>query len=234
MNYPRSKHSYPDEDLINATALRPLLDVSPAAISKATTNGRLDTYENSKGKRMYHRILSVRQFRENRDRRHVTTPTQGQKRMGFDNLTAQAVAHDSSFDIPDESLLGDSASLEDALVKRDGLAVAKQEKEVQLARLAKLKADELEGRLVDKAKVAIKVYQIGANVQEKIMTVYSWLAPEIVGYFRNLMVSSGIENQKVIDLTADSSHEIGEKIRKACLLALKDLTDKKEDDILDG
>jgi hypothetical protein len=234
MNYPRSKHSYPDSDLINATALRAYLDVSAPAISKATTNGRLDTYENSKGKRMYHRILSVRQFRENRDRRHVTTPTQGQKRMGFDNLTAQAVAHDSSFDIPDESLWGDSASLEDALVKRDGLAVAKQEKEVQLARLAKLKADELEGRLVDKAKVAIKVYQIGANVQEKIMTVYSWLAPEIVGYFRNLMVSSGIENQKVIDLTADSSHEIGEKIRKACLLALKDLTDKKEDDILDG
>lgn len=234
MNYPRSKHSYPDSDLINATALRAYLDVSAPAISKATTNGRLDTYENSKGKRMYHRILSVRQFRENRDRRHVTTPTQGQKRMGFDNLTAQAVAHDSSFDIPDESLLGDSASLEDALVKRDGLAVAKQEKEVQLARLAKLKADELEGRLVDKAKVAIKVYQIGANVQEKIMTVYSWLAPEIVGYFRNLMVASGIENQKVIDLTADSSHEIGEKIRKACLQALKDLTDKKEDNILDG
>ena len=234
MNYPRSKHSYPDSDLINATALRAYLDVSAPAISKATTNGRLDTYENSKGKRMYHRILSVRQFRENRDRRHVTTPTQGQKRMGFDNLTAQAVAHDSSFDIPDESLLGDSASLDDALVKRDGLAVAKQEKEVQLARLAKLKADELEGRLVDKAKVAIKVYQIGANVQEKIMTVYSWLAPEIVGYFRNLMVASGIENQKVIDLTADSSHEIGEKIRKACLQALKDLTDKKEDDILDG
>ena len=234
MNYPRSKHSYPDSDLINATALRAYLDVSAPAISKATTNGRLDTYENSKGKRMYHRILSVRQFRENRDRRHVTTPTQGQKRMGFDNLTAQAVAHDSSFDVLDESLLDDSASLEKALANRDDLAVAKQEKEKQLARLARLKADELEGRLVDKAKVAIKVYQIGANVQEKIMTVYSWLAPEIVGYFRNLMVSSGIENQKVIDLTADSSHEIGEKIRKACLLALKDLTDTKEDDILDG
>jgi hypothetical protein len=183
---------------------------------------------------MYHRILSVRQFRENRDRRHVTTPTQGQKRMGFDNLTAQAVAHDSSFDIPDENLLEDSAAIEDALVKRDELAVAKQEKEKQLARLARLKADEMEGRLVDKAKVAIKVYQIGANVQEKIMTVYSWLAPEIVGYFRNLMVSSGIENQKVIDLTADSSHEIGEKIRRACLQALKDLTEKNEETILDG
>lgn len=234
MNYPRSKHSYPDSDLINATALRAYLDVSAPAISKATTNGRIDTYENSKGKRMYHRILSVRQFRENRDRRHVTTPTQGQKRMGFDNLTAQAVAHDSSFDIPDENLLDDSAAIEDALVKRDELAVAKQEKEKQLARLARLKADEMEGRLVDKAKVAIKVYQIGANVQEKIMTVYSWLAPEIVGYFRNLMVSSGIENQKVIDLTADSSHEIGEKIRRACLQALKDLTEKNEETILDG
>lgn len=234
MNYPRSKHSYPDSDLINATALRAYLDVSAPAISKATTNGRIDTYENSKGKRMYHRILSVRQFRENRDRRHVTTPTQGQKRMGFDNLTAQAVAHDSSFDIPDENLLEDSAAIEDALVKRDELAVAKQEKEKQLARLARLKADEMEGRLVDKAKVAIKVYQIGANVQEKIMTVYSWLAPEIVGYFRNLMVSSGIENQKVIDLTADSSHEIGEKIRRACLQALKDLTEKNEETILDG
>lgn len=232
MNYPKSKHSYPDEDLVNATALRPYLGVSPAAISKATTNGRLDTYENSKGKRMYHRILSVQQFRENRDRRHVTTPTQGQRRMGFDNLAAQAVAHDSEFDLP-EDVLAD-VDIGNVKSKRGNLAVSKAEKEFQMARLAKLKADEMEGRLVDKAKVAIKVYQIGADVQEKIMTVYSWLAPEIVGYFRELMVNSGMENQKVVDLTVDSSHEIGEKIRKACLQALKDLTDKNEANILDG
>lgn len=233
MNYPRSKHSYPDADLCNATALRAHLGVSAAAITKATYSGRLDTYENSRGKRLYHRILSVQQFQENRDRRHVTTATQGQKRMGFDNLTAQAVAHDAEYDMPSESV-GEIVDIDEAVVKRGDLAVSKAEKEFQMARLAKLKADEMEGRLVDKAKVAIKVYQIGADVQDKIMTVYSWLAPEIVGYFRDLMVSSGMENQKVVDLTVDSAHEIGEKIRKACLKALKDLTEKKEEDILDA
>ena len=233
MNYPRSKHSYPDADLCNATALRAHLGVSAAAITKATYSGRLDTYENSRGKRLYHRILSVQQFQENRDRRHVTTATQGQKRMGFDNLTAQAVAHDAEYDMPSESV-GEMVDIDGAVVKRGDLAVSKAEKEFQMARLAKLKADEMEGRLVDKAKVAIKVYQIGADVQDKIMTVYSWLAPEIVGYFRDLMVSSGMENQKVVDLTVDSAHEIGEKIRKACLKALKDLTEKSEEDILDA
>ena len=233
MNYPKSKHSYPDADLCNATALRAHLGVSGAAITKATYSGRLDTYENSKGKRMYHRILSVQQFRENRDRRHVTTPTQGQRRMGFDDLTAQAVAHDAEFDMPSEAV-GELQDLDAAALKRGDLAVSKAEKEFQMARLAKLRADEMEGRLVDKAKVAIKVYQIGADVQEKIMTVYSWLAPEIVGYFRELMMASGMENQKVVDLTMESSHEIGEKIRRACLQALKDLTDKNEANILDG
>ena len=209
------------------------LGVSAAAINKANYSERLDTYENSRGKRLYHRILSVQQFQENRDRRHVTTATQGQKRMGFDNLTAQAVAHDAEYDMPSESV-GEIVDIDEAVVKRGDLAVSKAEKEFQMARLAKLKADEMEGRLVDKAKVAIKVYQIGADVQDKIMTVYSWLAPEIVGYFRDLMVSSGMENQKVVDLTVDSAHEIGEKIRKACLKALKDLTEKKEEDILDA
>ena len=153
--------------------------------------------------------------------------------MGFDNLTAQAVAHNAEYDMPSESV-SEMVDIDDAVLKRGDLAVSKAEKEFQMARLAKLKADEMEGRLVDKAKVAIKVYQIGADVQDKIMTVYSWLAPEIVGYFRDLMVSSGMENQKVVDLTVDSAHEIGEKIRKACLKALKDLTEKKEEDILDA
>ena len=233
MHYPRSKHSYPDADLVNATALKAHLGVSAAAITKATYSGRLDTYENSKGKRCYHRILGIQQFRDNRDRRHVTTATQAQRRAGFDNLTAQAVAHEAEFDMPAEAV-GEMADFDDATLKRGDLAVSKAEKEFQMARLAKLKADEMEGRLVDKAKVAIKVYQIGANVQDKIMTIYSWLAPEIVGYFRELMSSSGMENQKVVDLTVDSAHEIGEKIRHACMQALKDLTDKNEENILDA
>lgn len=233
MHYKRTQHSFPDADLVNATAISALNGVSNAAITKATNSGRIDTYENSKGKRMYHRILSVQQFRKSRDRRHVTTPTRGQRQAGFDNLTAQAVAHNADFDVPAE-VPGDFLDLGDAMAKRGDLAVSKAEKEFQMARLAKLKADEMEGRLVDKTKLAIKVYQIGADVQEKIMTVYSWLAPEIVGYFRDLMVNSGMDNQKVVEMTVDSAHDVGEKIRRACLKALKDLTEKNEENILDG
>ena len=85
-----------------------------------------------------------------------------------------------------------------------------------------------------KQKAAIVAYQLGANIQDKIMTIYSQLAPEIVGYFKEMMVKSGIDNEKVIEVTADANHYVGEKIRKACWTALKDLTEKTEENILDG
>lgn len=243
MHYKLSQHSYDDADLISASAFSQIVGVSCAAITKAKQSGRVDTFENKKHKECFHRILSPQQYSQTRDRRHVTIPTQGQKKAGFDNLTAQAVAHNPNYDVPtpgfgfavpgvtdvDEPLDFASASAE-----RADLATSKAQREFQNARLAKLRADEMEGRLVPKQQAAIIAYQIGANIQEKIMTLYSQLAPEIVGYFKELMTRGGLSNEQIAQITGDADHYVGEKIRQSCLKALKDLTDKTADNILDG
>ncbi len=242
MFYKHTQHSYPDSDLINASALSGLCGVSNAAITKAKQSGRLDTFENSDGKECFHRIRSPQQYHQTRDRRHVTIPTQGQKRAGYDNMTAQAVAHNPNYDVPTPGFgipvpgITDDDPLDfgSAEAERADLATSKAQKEFQNARLAKLKADEMEGRLVPKQQAAIIAYQIGANIQDKVMTIYSYLAPEIVGYFKDMMTRAEIPNEKIIEITSDADHYVGEKIRKACLGALKDLTEKTEENILDG
>jgi len=243
MFYSHTKHSYPDSDLINASALAELCGVSNAAITKAKQSGRLDTYENSDGKECFHRIRSPQQYLKTRDRRHVTIPTRGQKQVGYDNLTAQAVAYNPKFDVPSSGFglpvpgvtdVDDPLDLASASAERADLETSKAQKEFQMARLAKLKADEMEGRLVPKQQAAIIAYQLGANIQDKVMTIYSYLAPEIVGYFKDLMTKAEIPNEKIIEIVGDADHYVGEKIRKSCLNALKDLTERTKENILDG
>lgn len=243
MYYRQTMHQYPDNELINATTLASMCGVSQAAITKAKRSNRIDSFENSDGKERFHKIRSAEQFMKTRDRRHVTTPTTAQRNAGFDKMTAQAVAHLPRFDVPSPGFgakisgvpdADDPLDFAEAAAESADLATSKAEKEFQMARLAKLKADEMEGRLVPKQKAAIVAYQLGANIQDKIMTIYSQLAPEIVGYFKEMMVKSGIDNEKVIEVTADANHYVGEKIRKACWTALKDLTEKTEENILDG
>ena len=243
MHYRLTQHNYDDRDLINAATLARLCGVSQVAISKAKDKGRLDTFENRDGKPRFHRIYSYDQFMKTRDRRHVTIPTQGQKKAGFDNLTAQAVAHKPKFDVPSPGFgvavkgmtdVEDPLDFAEASAEAADLATSKAKKELQMARLAKLRADEMEGRLVPKQKAALVAYQLGANIQDKIMTIYSQLAPEIVGYFKDLMTKAEIPGEKVVEITGDANHFVGEKIRKACWTALKDLTEKTEENILDG
>lgn len=239
MFYKRTQHAYPDSDLILGSDLKIILGVSATAVSKAKASGRLDTFENSKGKECFHREISPKQFFNKRDRRHITTPTRAQAASGFDNMTAQAVAHRKEFDvgfgmpIPGVS---DAEPLDfgEALAEKADLETSNAEKAFYQARLMKLKAAEMEGRLVPKQQAAIVAYQLGANIQDKIMTIYSRLAPEIVGYFKEQMTNSGIPNEKIIEITGDADHCVGEKIRKACLAALRDLTEKTEENILDG
>ena len=66
------------------------------------------------------------------------------------------------------------------------------------------------------------------------MTIYSRLAPEIVGYFKEQMTKAEIPNEIIVVITGDADHYVGEQIRKACLAALRDLTEKTEANILDG
>lgn len=240
MFYRRAQHSYPDRELITALALSKLCGVSCAAITKAKQRGRIDTFENSRGKELYHEVLSVQQFAASRDRRHVTTPTTAQKAAGFDNLTAQANAHRPEFDNPLHPIAPTPTEADvqavdfgSALQETADLATAKAQKEFYMARIAKIKVDELEGRLVPKQQVAVKVYQLGANVQDKIMTIYSWLAPEICGYFRDRCAQVGVDSDKVLQIFDDCEHAVGEKIRKACLTSLKDIASKTQENIID-
>ena len=239
MFYRRSQHSYPDRELITALRLAELCGVSCAAITKAKKSGRIDSFESSKGKELFHEVLSPQQFHATRDRRHVTTATVGQKAAGFDDEMAQAVAHRPEFDNPHKNApLPVSAEVQTldfglAMQETMDLATAKSVKEANLARLAKLKADEMEGRLVPKQQCAIAVYQIGANVQDKMMTMYSRLSPEICGFFKDRCAKVGVEADKVLQIFDESEHAIGEMIRKACLTSLKDLAAKTVDNILD-
>jgi hypothetical protein len=91
----------------------------------------------------------------------------------------------------------------------------------------------MEGRLVPKNAVAVKVYQLAANVQDKILTMYSWLAPEIVGYFKDRCGQVGIDQDKTLQIFDDADHAVGEKIRKACLTSLKDIASKTVENILE-
>lgn len=238
----RSQHSYPDSELIDGITLRKMLGVSSAAITKAKQSGRLDTFKNSHGKECFHQVLSVQQYQLTRDRRHVTTATTGQKAAGFDDETAQAVAHLPEFDNP-RGEFGEplptmappqTVDLGEAWSERIDLATSKAQKEFYAARLMKLKMDEAEGRLVPKQVAAIAVYQLAANVQDKIMNIFSVLAPEVVGFFKDAMEQNGIEQSTILAITENSEHVIGEKIRKSCLNALKDLTSKNAENILDG
>lgn len=240
MFYKHSQHAYPDGDLISGSDLSKIIGVSAVAISKAKQNGRLDTFENSKGKECFHREISPKQFFKKRDRRHITTPTRAQMASGFDNMTAQAVAHRQEFDVglglpvPGVNDSADPFDLGEALAERADLKTSNAQKAFYQARLMKLKADEMEGRLVPKQQAAIAAYQLGANIQDKIMTIYSRLAPEIVGYFKEQMTKAGISSENIASITGDADHYVGEKIRKACLTALRDLTEKTEENILDG
>lgn len=239
MFYKHSQHAYPDSDLINGSDLSKIVGVSAVAVSKAKLIGRLDTFENSKGKECFHREVSPKQFFQKRDRRHITTPTRAQMASGFDNLTAQAVAHRKEFDVglglPVPGITdSETFDLGEAMADRADLTTSKAQKEFYQARLMKLKADEMEGRLVPKQQAAIAAYQLGANIQDKIMTIYSRLAPEIVGYFKEQMTKAEIPNEKIVVITGDADHYVGEKIRKSCLTALRDLTEKTEENILDG
>ena len=59
MRYSRSFHSYSDADLISGTELSKLLGVSPMAVSKAKMSNRIDSFDDSKGRECFHRIVSA-------------------------------------------------------------------------------------------------------------------------------------------------------------------------------
>ena len=237
MDYERSRHSFLDEELITGAQLADQIGVSGAAISKATKKGRLDTFRNSKGEKCYHKVVSAQQFTLKKDRSKITTPTRGQKSAGYDNIDAQAMAHVLENENPQApkpvSAPIQGVDLGGVMQERQQLEVSKAEKEFHLARAAKFKADEMEGRLVDKQSVYLKTYQMFAIVQEKVMNMYVQLAPKICGHVQEQLGEAGVDSEKQRVAMKDAVHDVGEIIRKESIGLLKAFSEKTPENFLD-
>lgn len=252
MRIPHSKHKYKDCELVTASQLASKLGVSDVAVSKAKKSGRIDTFDDSSGKEKFHRDFSVVQFQRSRDRRHVTTPTRGQMAVGMDGAAAQAVAHDSAFDNPKGLYMQagviknpDVADLGEMFEQRQTLEVSKAELVQYQARIAKNKAAEQEGRLVDKVLCYQRAYQIGSEIQDKVVNIYAKLGPKIVGRISEALANITTEGENGEAVAAEFTivnvqsalksmeHEIGEMIRCECLDAIRELSEKTENTILD-
>lgn len=237
MDYERSRHSFLDEELITGAQLADQIGVSGAAISKATKKGRLDTFRNSKGEKCYHKVVSAQQFTLKKDRSKITTPTRGQKSAGYDNIDAQAMAHVLENENPQApkpvSAPIQGVDLGGVMQERQQLEVSKAEKEFHLARTAKLKADEMEGRLVDKQSVYLKTYQMFAIVQERVLNMYVQLAPKICGHVQEQLGEAGVDSEKQRVAMKDAVHDVGEIIRKESIGLLKAFSEKTPENFLD-
>lgn len=237
MDYLRHQHSYPDDELISGAEFANIIGVSGAAVSKKTAKGKLDTFRNSRGEKRYHKIVSVQQWSLSKDRSKVTTPTRGQMAAGYDNLDAQAMAHVYGSENPQApkpvSAPVQGLDLGAVVQERQELEVSKAEKAYHDARWSKLRADEAEGRLVDKQTVYIKAYQMGALIQEKVMNMYVQLAPKICGLIQEELSKADIEAEKLRIAMKDSNHEIGELIRKESINVLKDLSERTAENFFD-
>lgn len=237
MDYERSRHSFLDEELITGAQLADQIGVSGAAISKATKKGRLDTFRNSKGEKCYHKVVSAQQFTLKKDRSKITTPTRGQKSAGYDNIDAQAMAHVFENENPQApkpvSAPIQGVDLGGVMQERQQLEVSKAEKEFHLARAAKFKADEMEGRLVDKQSVYLKTYQMFAIVQEKVLNMYVQLAPKICGLIQEQLGEAGVDSEKQRVAMKDAVHDVGEIIRKESIGLLKAFSEKTPENFLD-
>lgn len=237
MNYERHQHSYGDEDLVNGKKIAEIIGVSGAAISKATKIGRIDTFVNSRGEKCYHQIVSPQQWSLKKNHSKVTTPTRGQMAAGYDNLTAQATAHLIGNENP-QAPKPVSAPIQGidfaaAMQEQQEYEVSRAQKAFHDARLAKHRADMLEGRLVDKQTIFIKAYQLGAAIQEKVMNLYVQLAPKICGRLQEQLGAAGLDEEKLRFAMKDANHEIGEIIRKESITVLKDLSEKTPEDFFD-
>lgn len=237
MDYLRHQHSYSDDELVTGAKLAEIVGVSGAAVSKKTAKGKLDTFRNSRNEKCYHKIVSVQQWSLSKDRSKVTTPTRGQMAAGYDNLDAQAVAHVYGSENPQAPKPVQAAiqgfDFGSALQERQELEVSKAEKAYHDARWSKLRADEAEGRLVDKQTVYIKAFQMGALIQEKVMNMYVQLAPKICGMIQEQLAKADVEPEKLRVAMKDSNHEIGELIRKESINVLKDLSERTQENFFD-
>lgn len=236
MNFERHEHAYPDGELLSGSALAECLGVSKMAVSKAVKSGRLDTFMNSKGKPCFPRDYSINQFYTKKDRSKVSTPTRAQKAMGMSNAQAQAVANVPGAENPARMDRMQQRMEENMSQMRDwksmfedldvDLETSRALKETQMARLATLKAEEMEGRLVDKHLAFQRCFKASNEIQEKLTSLYSKIAPVIVGELTDIAVNAGADGAILANVKSQMEHAAGERIRVSIIDTLRELVEK--------
>lgn len=221
MNYPFGAHNIPESDLVSASTIAHALGVTDAAVSKAKRIGRISTFENSRGKPLFHLDTTKREWFANRNPSKVTTATNGQKAVGLTDFEARLSAKKNFGD--------DGAPLPDSEVFDFGKERAAREHFA--AEMAKIKTDEMKGMLVDKLKASQKVYELASSVKDRLLSIHLKVASAVMAPLESSLIDAGIASDVVRNALSISHVEkvIGEVVRKNVIDSLRDIISKEQD-----
>ena len=224
MHYGIGKHNFKDSELVQASAVAHALGVTDAAVSKAKKIGRISTFENSKGKAMYHLETAKREFYANRNPSKVTTATNGQKAAGLTDFEARLSAKKNFGD--------DGEPLSDSEVFDFGKERAAREHFA--AEMAKIKTDEMKGLLVDKSKASQKVYELASSVKDRLLSIHLKVASSCMAPLETALTDSGISADTVRNALSIGHIEkiIGEVVRKNVIDSLRDIISKEQENFV--
>lgn len=222
--YKIGEHPYRDEQLCTGKDLAASFGVTTAAISKAKSSGRLSTFQNSEGKWMFYKPVNQEEFYKNRNPSKVTTATIGQKAQGLTDLGARVIAQQRpAFTKP---VPGDGLLSEDEVVD---FAESRARREKYNADLARMKAEEQAGTLVDKVAAGNRVKELATSVKDRLLTIHIRVAAETVGELEKALVAAGFEEAGVRSAFSANHIEnvIGESVRKGVVESLRDIVKKE-------
>lgn len=221
MNYVVGTHNIADSDLVSASTVAHALGVTDAAVSKAKRIGRISTFENSRGKQLFHLETTRREWYANRNPSKVTTATNGQKSVGLTDFEARLSAKKNFGD--------DGAPLPDSEVFDFGKERAAREHFA--AEMAKIKTDEMKGMLVDKLKASQKVYELASSVKDRLLSIHLKVASAVMAPLESSLIDAGIASDVVRNALSIGHVEkvIGEVVRKNVIDSLRDIISKEQD-----
>ncbi|MBO5916967.1 MAG: hypothetical protein J6Q25_08660 [Bacteroidales bacterium] len=224
MNYPVGTHNIADADLVSATIVAHALGVTDAAVSKAKRIGRISTFENTKGKPLFHLETTKREWYANRNPSKVTTATNGQKAVGLTDFEARLSAKKNFGD--------DGSPLPDSEVFDFGKERAAREHFA--AEMAKIKTDEMKGMLVDKLKASQKVYELASSVKDRLLSIHLKVASAVMAPLENALIDAGLTADVVRNALSIGQVEkvIGEVVRKNVIDSLRDIISKEQDNFV--
>lgn len=259
-----SQHPYSDDELVTAADLSRLLGVSRAAVSQVVheESGRLDIFLDSKGQKRFHPVLSVAQWSDRRETRHINTPNRAQRAAGLTNEDAQALAHlpiaatrpvkaAAKVKAKPEDVSSPSKTSEreatpepprsplsiagpELEAERHELAQSRAEKERHAARLLELKVRREEGALVDRSVFFQRAYTLSIAIKDQLNGIPSQVGPSLVSTVEEGLISSGLtpEASRAILDRSNMQHVVHEALRLGITQALRELSAKPLEDLI--